>query len=164
MVKQDNGKIFKVQDIGGEMVYYGSTNESYLCRRMDSLRSQYNQWKGGKPCKGVVFQIFEKYGIANCVIVLVENFVCDSKDELKARVSFYIQSNECVNKIASWTRSVSDKKYYIKHADEKQKYRDDNKEKSCEYSREYRINNKQRFITKRIKKKYQFKRKRIVFE
>ena len=37
----------------------------------------------------------------NCKIELVENYPCNSKEELTAREGFYIQSNECVNKLVA---------------------------------------------------------------
>ena len=37
----------------------------------------------------------------NCKIELVENYACNSKEELNAREGFYIQNNECVNKLVA---------------------------------------------------------------
>ena len=51
-----------------------------------------------KPFFRSVNYIFDKFGFENCKIELVENFPCNSKEELTKREGFYIQSNDCVNK------------------------------------------------------------------
>ena len=42
--------------------------------------------------------IFEKYGVENCKIVLIEMYPCDTKDELHKREAHYITTTVCVNK------------------------------------------------------------------
>ena len=79
-----NGKIYKIEPIVDHEeneVYYGSTTQ-LLCKRMDRHRSGYKQWKEGKSRMLTVYNLFEKYGLENCKIYLVENCPCDSKEEL----------------------------------------------------------------------------------
>jgi len=99
MVNYNNGKIYKIEDLAGEMCYIGSTTKSRLCQRMVQHRAMYNQWKSGKGDKYTVFDIFEKYGIDNCRIVLVETYPCESKDELTSREAHFIKTLQCVNKV-----------------------------------------------------------------
>ena len=66
MVAQNNGKIYKVQNIAGDKIYIGSTNKKYLSQRMDTHRSGYKRWKAGKE-EGKIYSydIYEEFGIEN---------------------------------------------------------------------------------------------------
>ena len=98
MVAQTNGKIYKVQNIAGDKIYIGSTNKKYLSQRMDTHRGSYKRWKVDKADKTYSYDIFEEFGLENCVIVLIENYPCGAKDELRAREAHFIQTMVCVNK------------------------------------------------------------------
>ena len=133
MVNYSNGKIYKIEPIvdhdEGE-IYIGSTTKLYLCQRMDEHRSKYKQWKNNKYRKVQVFEIFDKYGVSNCQIVLIETVNAESKDELLAREKHYIKSIKCINKnIPLQTQKeykeshkeqikLSVKKYYENHKEE----------------------------------------------
>ena len=114
MVNYQNGKIYKMEDVGGNMCYIGSTTKDFLSKRMSEHRSKYRYWKSDpKNSKFTVFDIFDTYGIENCRIVLIELLPCDSKDELHARESHYIRTVECVNKIIpNRTKAEYSKKRY----------------------------------------------------
>ena len=75
------------------------------------------------------FDLFEKYGIENCRILLLELVNARTKDELHTREAHYIKTLKCVNKvIPNRTRKdyYEDKKTFII---EKHKiYRETNKE------------------------------------
>ena len=45
------------------------------------------------------FILFEKYGIENCNIYLVELHPCDSKEQLLAREGYNIKNNKCIHVI-----------------------------------------------------------------
>jgi adenylate kinase family enzyme len=135
-----NGKIYKIIDIGYNLTYYGSTTEK-LCRRISKHRYLYNNNKNN--CK--VIEIFNKYGIENCKIELVENYSCNNKNELEAREGYYIKNNDCVNKrIEGRTR----KEWYQDNKDDirkqKKQYQEANKEKIKEYKKQYREDNKEK--------------------
>ena len=99
MVNYNNGKIYKIEDLGGEMCYIGSTTKDYLSKRMVEHRNKYKRWQTVVGATNFsVFNIFEKYGLEGCRIVLVELCPCDSKDELLKREAYYITLLECVNK------------------------------------------------------------------
>ena len=101
MVNYSNGKIYKIESIvdhnEGE-IYIGSTTKKYLSQRMDEHRRAYKQWKNNKHGKVQVFEIFDKYSVEGCQIVLIETVNAESKDELLAREKHYIKSFKCVNK------------------------------------------------------------------
>jgi hypothetical protein len=105
MVNYANGKIYKIECInaveGDPDIYIGSTTKYYLSQRMDYHRRDYVQWKNGNPKVGRLtsFELFDKFGVENCRIVLIETFPCTSKDELTAQEATYIRSLKCVNKM-----------------------------------------------------------------
>ena len=112
MVNYNFGKIYKIEPIvdhdEGD-IYIGSTTKQYLSQRLDTHRSDYKQWKNNKHGKIQVFEIFDKYSVEGCQIVLIETVNAESKDELLAREKHYIKSFKCVNKcIPGRTR----KEYY----------------------------------------------------
>ena len=141
-----NGRIYKIEPIcehDENEVYYGSTCQ-ILCKRMDKHRSAYKCWLNNKYGKAYVFELFEKYGVENCNIYLVELYPCETKEELLSREGYYIKNNMCVNKyVAGNQLAVGIKEYH-------QIYRDQHKDKNIEYSKIYRENNKQKLKDKRI--------------
>ena len=92
-----NGKVYKIVDAGYSMCYIGSTCEE-LCQRMARHRKEYNNYLKGGKYYITSFKIFEKYGLDNCKIELLEKCPCDDKEELKKREGYYQQTMECVNK------------------------------------------------------------------
>jgi hypothetical protein len=144
-----NGKQYKLtaEDINGCIVgtYIGSTVQP-LNVRMTKHISKYKKWKvtGKAYCKS--FDLFEKYGIDNCKISLIEDYPCSCKAELEKRegeIQKQFIGNGLVNKnIAGRT---------IKE------YRKDNKDKLREYAREYYEDNKDKIVD--FQKKYREKNK-----
>jgi hypothetical protein len=121
----NEGKIYKIEALNGDVndVYIGSTTKHYLCDRMSHHRHRYREWKTNNNFKYTSFDIFEKYGVGNCRIVLIENYPCKNKEELLARELHYIKTLNCVNRnIPLRTNS----QYYIDNASmlkEKSNYR-----------------------------------------
>jgi hypothetical protein len=146
MVNYGKGKIYKIEPIcdhDDDEIYFGSTSKKYLSQRMESHRRDYKRWKNGQHNKLTVFNLFDKYGIENCKIYLVENYPCDSKEELESREGYYIKNNVCVNKyVAGRTR---------------EEYYNDNKEKIQKYGKEYKLKNSD--IIKVKNKEYKLKNK-----
>ena len=106
----------------------------------------------------MVFDIFDKYGIENCEIILLENYPCSSKDELHAREGYYIKVTKCVKKnIAGRT-----KKEYYEDTDYSKKYRERNKQSIAENNKKYREDN--RVIILEKKKKSYEKNKETIME
>ena len=144
-----NGRIYFVEPIcehEDNEFYYGSTIQK-LCKRMDKHRHDFKSWKDNNRRKIMCFELFEKYGIENCKIYLVELYPCESREELEAREGYYIRNYECINKCIpqrtnkEWRIDNKDKiietakKYYYNNKDmiaEKGKlYRQNNKTKRC---------------------------------
>jgi hypothetical protein len=87
MANYQNGKIYKIEALNGEEgdVYIGSTCKQYLSQRMDKHRTSFKLWKEGKVNNVTSYNLFDKYGVENCNIILLETFPCTSHDELFAR-------------------------------------------------------------------------------
>ena len=103
MTKKDysNSKIYKIEPIdehNEDEIYIGSTTKQYLSQRLTAHRYEFSKWQNGDKHYYTCFQLFSKYGINNCKIILLENVNAICKDELYAREAFYIRSMKCVNK------------------------------------------------------------------
>ena len=96
MPDYQNGKIYMIQPTcaceEGE-IYIGSTARARLCDRWDGHKSSF---KFGSATSSKI--LFDKYGIKNCRIILIEAFPCNTKEELTAREAHYIKTRLCVNK------------------------------------------------------------------
>ena len=106
------GKIYmiypKVENVEEGDVYYGSTTQS-LSRRMSLHRST-------KNCSSKL--LFDKYGVENCFIELVENYPCATKEELCKKEGEYIRANKCINKcIPGRPKNEQMKEYRIENRD-----------------------------------------------
>ena len=126
MVNYANGKVYKIEPIcehNDADVYFGSTTKQYLSQRMDQHRSNFNRKAG--MCSSKI--LFEKYGVENCVIILLESVNATTNDELRAVEAKYIVTNACVNK----NIPLRTQKEWIS----------DNTEKNKEYMRQYYIDN-----------------------
>jgi hypothetical protein len=129
MPDYSQAKIYKI--IGGDddEFYIGSTVEKYLSNRMGGHRKMYKAWKEGKTHFITSFTLFDKYGIENCRIELIEMFPCACVEELRKQEGEYIRKETCINKrIEGRTK----KQYYEEHKEDigqrQQQYYQDNKE------------------------------------
>lgn len=95
MPDYQKGKIYKVYCLtgGNEDVYYGSTVQT-LAQRMTKHRADFTKKVSNYTSRFV----FEKFGVENCIIELVENYPCNTVEELRAREGYYQRNNPCVNK------------------------------------------------------------------
>ena len=95
------GKIYKIEPIvehETNEIYIGSTTKEYLSQRMATHKGDYTRWKNNKRGKVMVFDLFDKYEFCNCEIILLENYIASSKDDLLSREKYFIQSIGCLNK------------------------------------------------------------------
>ncbi len=148
MPDYQKAKIYKIVDANEEMVYVGSTIKT-LSQRMSNHRAAYKNKRFVSS-----HTIFDKYGMENCKILLLENYPCNSRDELNKREGEYINQLVCVNKLVAgrnkkeWYEDNKEhireyKKAYVDANKEHiQEYRDANKEHKKEYNKMYREKNK----------------------
>jgi len=159
MPNYQKGKIYKIIDNKTGKVYFGSTTEPTIARRLATHRTHCKQYKEGKQRNCSSFEILENN---DYVIVLVELFSCSSKDELLARERYWIENNECINKNRPIV-SIEEKKQYqqqyyqehfIEHKDKrtkyKQQYNQEHKEENQQYSQQYYQNNKKEINQQRL--------------
>jgi hypothetical protein len=136
MTNYQNGKVYMIEALNGEEgdIYVGSTAKQYLSQRMTFHRDSYKCWKEGKTSYLTAFGLFDKYGLENCSIKLLETCPCNSRDELRGREGFHIRSLVCVNKrIEGRTRA---------------EHYQDNIEEMKEKSNNYYANNKERVLVR----------------
>ena len=113
MVNYSKSKIYKIEPIVDHDVndvYYGATTKHYLSSRWGNHTVDY---RANKEIQTTVKLLFDKYGITNCHIVLVELYPCNSKDELSSKEGEYIRNNPCVNKQISGRTKQEYSKMYI---------------------------------------------------
>ena len=137
------GKIYKLVDNTNGNCYVGSTCEKYLSRRLANHVGDYNSYlKNKRKYKVSSFDI-----IANgCYeMILIENYPCNSKDELFARERHYVETLQCCNNNIPYR---TDKEWRDEHKDERkaynQQYSLNNSERLKEYIKQYRLNNAER--------------------
>ena len=148
MVNYQNSKIYKIEPIcehGEEEIYIGSTTKEYLSQRMDKHRSGYIHWKLGKTNHTASYCLFDKFGVDNCKIYLIENFPCETVNELRTREGHFIKTLKCVNKmIAGRTK----KEYYNDNHEEilqvAKQYYNEHRENVLNYQKEYSVKNKEK--------------------
>jgi len=145
MVNYSNGKIYKIEpncEHEEEEIYIGSTTKQYLSQRMEKHRSSYKYWKEGKCGKTNSFILFEKYGVENCNIILLEYINAQSKDELTAKEAEYIKNYKCINKLLPFQKNEERKE---KNKGKNKTYRLQNKDKIQKIKKEYYQDNKDKF-------------------
>jgi hypothetical protein len=175
MPDYSKGKIYRITCNITGLNYIGSTCEPTLAKRLVKHVIDFKRWKNGNYCFVTSFKILEN---GNYEIVLIENYPCNSRDELHSRERHFIETLNCVNKcIPTRTQQEyreenkdkikqyyennkdkireQDKQYYQDNKDkirEKSKqYRDDNKDKIREKEKQYRENNKDKIKERRSK-------------
>lgn len=145
-----NGKIYKIISNNPDIkeVYYGSTIQT-LCGRMRGHRSTYKRWLAGKSGGGAVCDLFEKYGVEQFHIELVELFPCEVEAQLYTKENEYIRGNECVNKHSAISTPAElkqwQKKYDQEHKDHRNKWEQDHKEHLLAYRKKYQQEHKEEF-------------------
>lgn len=93
--KYNRGKVYKLVSFQTDKVYVGSTCEQYLSNRLAGHRRNYKRYQNGKQHYITSFEITK---FDDVDIILLENFSCNSKQELHSRERYYIESLDCVNK------------------------------------------------------------------
>ena len=162
MPDYSQGKIYKIVSSQTSMVYVGSTSLPKLCRRMVQHRIDFKCWKEGK--KGY-YSSFEILQYDDCCIILIEDYPCENKDQLRAQEQHWINEfgNACVNKYKAYTgikaenRVLYKKIYYEENkeiiAKKHKNYNHENAEKIAEKKKMYRQENAE--VIAEYQKKYQ---------
>ncbi len=139
MVNYVNGKIYKLVSYQTDKVYIGSTCEKLSARKARHI-SKYKSFLSGRDNYITSFELIK---LGDIDIVLLEEFPCENKEQLHKRERYYIDNNNCVNKVLP-TRT--DKEYYEankeKIDEQIKKYQEANKEELKNYRKAYNEKNK----------------------
>jgi hypothetical protein len=172
-----NGKIYQILNYIDNEIYIGST-----CQPLSKRFHQHKQ--DSKKDNLQLYKHMEELGNENFYIELIENYPCNTKEELRAREGYFIRERATLNKRIEGRTSkdyYSDNKelilqkmrnYYNENKDKiKQKakdYHNDNKEKKKEYynnNKEYILNRKKDYDEQNkemIKEYYQKNKERLL--
>ena len=143
--KYYNSKIYKIVSNYTDKIYIGSTSQ-ILSKRIYAHRKTYQYYYDNN--KGNYITSYELIKLGEIDIILIENYKCENREELKSRERYYIELNKeiCVNKNIP-SRTI--KEYYIdnieKIKEQKKIYvrEDKHKEKiNCECGGKYIKSNK----------------------
>ena len=135
----DKAKIYKLIDNSNDKVYIGSTCRS-LNQRLSEHKSGYKRFLKGLYYNTKSFDIIKNNDYK---IDLIENCKIKTKEELIERERYYIENNDCLNKIIpgrtekEW-RDANKDKILIKRGD----YYNDNKDKIIKSQKAYNNKNK----------------------
>jgi len=169
--KQAKIYCIKVNTDNEYLPYVGSSCKRLLSQRMNQHRHDYKQWKKNPEKYGFLssFTLFEKFGIQNCFIELIELFPCKCNDELRKQERVWFDKIECCNQRKPY-RSEEEVKDYdkarIRDKEQKKeydiKYREEHKEEIIIKNKEYCQKNKEQISEK--KRKYMFVRVVLLYE
>lgn len=135
MPDYSKGKIYKI--VGGDECYVGSTTKS--------LAKRFSSHKKDKDTTAKL--LFDKYGVENCQIELIELFPCETRIELNKQEGVWITQLKSVNRcIAGRTYKETQRANYLAHIDERKAYRDAHKEEKKEYHKAYREANRDKIV------------------
>ena len=157
MPNYKQSKIYELRCNITNKIYYGSTTQKYLSSRLTEHKRDFMKWLKDNNNNSYLSS-FEILKNGDYKIILVENFECKSKDELRAREQHYIDNNDCINKNKAYL-TEEDKTNYIKQY-HKNRYETE-KEKEKQYSKKYYQTNKEE-ITQRHKDFYKKNKEKIV--
>lgn len=133
------GKIYIIKSNQTDNIYIGSTTSS-LSQRLSKHKSSYKRYIAGK--RGFVSS-FDIIKFEDAIIELLEDFECQTKEQLTRREGELIKENNiCVNKrVEGRTRKEYNKEHYQDNKEQireqKKQYYQDNKEKIKEYQKQY---------------------------
>ena len=134
--KYQNGKIYKITDIGYNKCYIGSTTEE-ISQRMARHRQGFKRFLKDNKNYVRAYDLFNEYGIENCKIELIEYYNCNTLQELRKQEGLHIKNTECVNKlVAGRTKKEYRSDNIDKIHERDKKYCEQNRDKKREYDKE----------------------------
>jgi len=135
MVNYALGKIYKIVSNQSDLPYIGSTCKPRLSHRMATHRSHYKMYLNDE---GQYLSSFEVLQYNDAKIILIEDFPCENKEQLRQRERSYIENTECVNKnipgqtLKEWTLKNKDRMYEVR-----QQYYKKNRNAICAKQKEF---------------------------
>ena len=141
MVNYGNGKIYKIERISDNvLLYVGSTTKEYISQRL----VEHKRMSKRKPNMRIYKSISDNNGWENHQILLIKQYSCTSRDELKSEEARFIR---CLKPIGNQNIPMrTDREYYLDNCEKiklsSKKHRDENPNFLTEYynSNKERIN------------------------
>ena len=153
MSDYSQGKIYMLTSEQTPEIYIGSTKET-LEERLTKHKSDYKRWLEGKYHYVSSYEILQ---YEDCEIKLIQNYPCNTEQELRKKEGEYQIMMDCVNKhIAGRTCKEYHKEYYSR-PEVKEHRKEYEKKRPCR--KEYRKEYNQRPGIKEHQKKYREKNK-----
>lgn len=137
MTNYQNSKIYKIMGINKEdkeLIYIGSTTQK-LCKRLSKHKSD-------KDCSSkIIFETCDNYSI-----ILIEDYPCNSKNELLIRERYFYELYDCINIskpiLFKGEKKLYNQERYINNIEKYENYRLEHKEYQHNYDKEYWEKNK----------------------
>lgn len=137
------GKIYKITNDVNDLIYVGSTIGP-LCKRMAGHRTDAKRDK-----KSAINTAIRELGSQHFKIVLIENFTCQTREELRAREDFWIETlgtrARGYNQFAAYRteeqRVEYNRQYYEQNRELVRQRYEQNRERELERGRQYREQN-----------------------
>jgi len=156
VVDYQKGKIYRIWTPQTDKIYIGSTAQHYLSSRMSRHFVDMRQYEKGKRQYCSAYELLE---YPDAKIELIENYPCNSKEELKVGEGHHQRLNwdKCVN-IRQEGRSPL--QYQKDNPEKVSQFPSNQKDKKAQYNQEYRQNNKEQ-IEEHKAKWYQNNKEKI---
>ena len=157
------GRIYKIVSGQTSECYVGSTF-SELRYRFRQHKDNYKSWKNGKPNGCTSFDLFDKYGLDNCHMILIKEYEIEDRKHLQMYEQLWINRLKSINKFSAFViepvlkKKIAEqkKKWYEENrekiAEQRKKYREENKEEIAEYKKKWYEENKEEISEKRKEK------------
>ena len=150
MVNYGNGKIYKIERLSDNcVVYVGSTTKKYLSSRL----VEHKNMSIAKPNRKVYKCISDNDGWENHQILLIKQYSCNSKDELKSEEARFMR---CLKPLGNKSIPMrTPKEYYSDNVDKisnrSKQYRAKNAMSIKQYKITYRNNNAEKMKLHQLK-------------
>jgi len=126
------GRVYKIIVNCSNECYVGSTFQECRAKWQDH-KDQYTKWKkNGNVDKISSYELFDKYGLKNCKIILIREYEVVDRQHLEIYEQLWINKLKPINKCSSFRI----KKLYMKQYHEKHK--EQHNQKCREYYQEHR--------------------------
>lgn len=156
------GKIYKIISAQTTGVYIGSTTQS-LNDRLNNHKADYKRYPNKE------FSSFNIIKYNDAQIILIENYPCNTKQELFTREQYYIDTMDCINKKNSISTREQKLQYFKdlkktpKRKQQIRKYRENNKEK-IKKQRHVKYEANQEKIKEKRKEHYENNKEKIILK
>lgn len=134
MINYANGKIYFIYDWTNDEQYIGSTTIS-LKRRLLKHEGHYREWLNKTNSYVSSFKIIAN---GNYDIYLIENYPCETLEQLRIRERHWQDKWPCINMVKAYVSPEEKKLHQLQYVQE-------NKEHIKEYHHQYYLDNKEDF-------------------